>query len=421
MEAVKTTFVEVERRTPGVLYEPVEQNEKQRIAILIMHSDENYLSFPTGSEMAGRGYTVLCANVMNKEGIIFSQDDKMKSVKAAVQYLRSLPCVEKVLLMGHSGGGTLMSAYQAIAENGAKIFQGQEKIIPYSGDEDLPAADGILLLDSNWGNAAMQLFSLDPAIEDEHSGVRINEELNLFNPDNGFNPEGSTYSQEFIEKFQKAQSERNCCLVDYALNRLLMLQNGQGNYCDDEPIIIPGAAQSFFNNKLYAQDIRLMSHTREPHLLLHPDGTRTTEIIHSLRGPENPKSFTPSFWEGARFMSVKTYLTSYAVRTEKEYGYDEDHVWGIEWDSSYSCPPGNVTHIHVPMLVVGMTAGWEYLASETIYDRAASKDKTIAFIEGATHKFTPARHLEKHEGQFGDTMKTLHDYIDEWIQEKGRF
>ena len=267
----------------------------------------------------------------------------------------------------------------------------------------------------------MQLFSLDPAIEDEHSGVRINEELNLFNPDNGFNPEGSTYSQEFIEKFQKAQSERNCCLVDYALNRLLMLQNGQGNYCDDEPIIIPGAAQSFFNNKLYAQDIRLMSHTREPNLLLHPDGTRTTEIIHSLRGPENPKSFTPSFWEGARFMSVKTYPTSYAVRTEKEYGYDEDHVWGIEWDSSYSCPPGNVTHIHVPMLVVGMTAGWEYLASETIYDRAASKDKTIAFIEGATHKFTPARHLEKHEGQFGDTMKTLHDYIDEWIQEKGRF
>ena len=293
MEAVKTTFVEVERRTPGVLYEPVEQNEKQRIAILVMHSDENYLSFPTGSEMAGRGYTVLCANVMNKEGIIFSQDDKMKSVKAAVQYLRSLPYVEKVLLMGHSGGGTLMSAYQAIAENGAKIFQGQEKIIPYSGDEDLPAADGILLLDSNWGNAAMQLFSLDPAIEDEHSGVRINEELNLFNPDNGFNPEGSTYSQEFIEKFQKAQSERNCCLVDYALNRLLMLQNGQGNYCDDEPIIIPGAAQSFFNNKLYAQDIRLMSHTREPHLLLHPDGTRTTEIIHSLRGPENPESFTP--------------------------------------------------------------------------------------------------------------------------------
>ena len=161
MEAVKTTFVEVERRTPGVLYEPVEQNEKQRIAILIMHSDENYLSFPTGSEMAGRGYTVLCANVMNKEGIIFSQDDKMKSVKAAVQYLRSLPYVEKVLLMGHSGGGTLMSAYQAIAENGAKIFQGQEKIIPYSGDEDLPAADGILLLDSNWGNAVVQPGSGD--------------------------------------------------------------------------------------------------------------------------------------------------------------------------------------------------------------------------------------------------------------------
>ncbi|MGL6200295.1 MAG: alpha/beta hydrolase family protein [Lachnospiraceae bacterium] len=418
MEAIRTTFVEIAKRTPGVLYEPMMRNKNQRIAILVMHSDEDYLTFPTGSEMAGRGYTVLCANVMNKEAIVYSQTEKMQCVKLAVQYLRNLPYVEKLLLIGHSGGGTLMSAYQAIAENGAKVFQGQEKITPYSGEEGFPPADGILLLDSNWGNAAMQLFSLDPAVGDEHSGMYINEELNLFNQENGFCPEGSAYSQAFIHKFQKAQSKRNCFLIDYALNRLLMIQNGRGNYCDDEPMIIPGSAQGFFNNKLYAQDIRLMSHTREPYLLLHPDGTRTTEIVRSLRGPENPRSFTSSFWEGARFMSVKTYLTSYAVRTEKEYGYDEDHVWGIDWDSSYSCPPGNMTHVHVPLLVMGMTAGWEFLASETIYNMAASEDKTIAFVEGATHKFSPAKHLERYDGQYRDTTKTIHDFVDTWIKSK---
>ena len=69
---------------------------------------------------------------------------------------------------------------------------------------------------------------------------------------------------------------------------------------------------------------------------------------------------------------------------------------------------------------MGMTAGWEFLASETIYDMAASKDKTIAFVEGATHKFTPAHHLEKFPGEFGDTMKTIHDYLDEWLS-AGRF
>ncbi|MDO4345738.1 MAG: alpha/beta hydrolase, partial [Eubacteriales bacterium] len=182
----------------------------------------------------------------------------------------------------------------------------------------------------------------------------------------------------------------------------------------------PGSAQVFLNNKLYAQDIRLMSRTQRPYLLLHPDGSRTTEIIRSLRGPENPESLTGSFWEGARFLSVKTYLNSYAVRTSDHYGFDEDHLWGVEWDSTYNCPPGNVAHVKAPTLVMGMTAGWEFLASETIYDMSASEDKTIAFVEGATHKFTPAKHLEKYDGEFGDTMKTLHDYLDEWLS-AGRF
>ena len=409
VKIIKTTFIELARRTPGVLYEPTERHPKQRIAILVMHSDEDYLAFPTGPEMAERGYTTLCANVMSKEGMMFSLADKMKSVAAAVKYLRSLPSVEKIVLMGHSGGGTLMSAYQAIAENGPAVFQGNEMILPYPGNERLPPADGMLLLDANWGNAVMQLFSLDPAVESENSGMMIHAWLDLFDPANGFSPAGSVYPPEFIRRFQTSQSERNNGLIEDALNRYRLIQHGQGNYSDDEPLIIPGAAQGFTNNKLYAQDPRLMSHTRKPHLLLHPDGTRTTEMVRSLRGPENPESFTHSFWAGARFLSVKTYLNSYAIRTAKEYGYDEDHVWGIDWDSSYSSTPGNMVHVKVPTLVMGMTAGWEFLASETIFQMAGSEDKSIAFVEGATHRFSPAK------DQFGDTGKTLHDYVDEWL------
>ncbi len=421
MFPIKSTFFELAERAPAVLYEPSQRNEKQRIAILIMHSDEDYLAWPTGPEMAKRGYTALCANVVGKEGIIYSQPDKMQCVKLAVNYLRSLPYVEKIILMGHSGGGTLMSAYQAVAENGPVVFQGPEKIMAYPSEEELPPADGMLLMDSNWGNAAMQLLSLDPAVEAENSGMLINEELNLFNPENGFDPAGSTYPEEFIRKFQRAQSERNCRLLEYAMHSLLRIQSGRGNFSDDEPLIISGGAQGFFNNKLFAQDIRLMSHTKDAHLLLHPDGSRTTEVIHSIRGPENPESLTHSFWEGARFLSVKTYLSSYAVRTDADYGFDESGVWGIQWDSTYSCPPGNMTHVTVPTLVMGMTAGAEFLASETIYNMTASEDKTIAFVEGANHKFFPAKQMEQYEGQFGDTIKTIHDYVDEWLMENDRF
>ena len=412
---VKCSFVRVGPRVPGVLYEPAGE-EKKPVAVLVMHSDEDYLTFPTGEELAARGFTVLCANVMNKEGIIYTQIEKTKAMKMAVEYLRSVPYVKKVVLMGHSGGGTLVSSYQAVAENDPGIFQGADMIYPWPNGEELPAADGVMLLDSNWGNAVMQLFSLDPAVEDENSGMMRSADLDCFLSENGFDPKGARYSEDFVEKYQKAQGKRNSCILEYALIRLLLLEEGRANFSDDEPLLIPGGAQSFFNNKLYAQDPRLLSHTVGEYLLLHPDGKRSREVIRSLRGPENPVCYTDSYWEGARMLSVRTYLSSYAVRTEEDYGFDESRVWGIDWSSTYASPVGNMEHVHVPTLVMGMTAGWEFLASETIYEHAASKDKTIAFVKGATHKFNPAKHLESYPGEFGDTMKTLHDYVAEWLE-----
>lgn len=414
-------FVRLGNRVPGVLYRPERETPRSRIAVLVMHSDEDYLDCPTGAELARRGFPVLCANVMVKEGLFFHQNQKMEVVRAAVLYLRGLPGVERVVLMGHSGGATLMTAYQCIAENGVSVFQGPEKILPHPDCPPLPPADGLMLFDANWGNAAMQLFSLDPAVVNEQSGRSLDASLDLFEPRNGFDPNGSHFSDEFIRRFQTAQGVRNSRILTHALERLDAIRRGEGLYEDDEPLVIPGADQNFRNNKLYAQDVRLMSHTKRPHKLLHADGSVTIEIVRSLRAPENPVSLTGSLCEGARIMTVRNYLSSYAVRTQEDYGYGEDGVWGIDWESSYSCPVGNVAGIRVPLLVMGMTAGWEYLASETIFDHAASEDKDLAFVEGADHKFNPAAHLERYPGQFGDTVKLLHDYAADWLSDETRF
>ena len=415
---VRETFVRLGRRVPGVFYEPMEKGSQRLTTVLVMHSDEDYLTCPTGPELAKRGYRVLCANVPVKEGMFFSQIEKTQAVKAAVEYLRGLDRVGRIVLMGHSGGATLMTCYQAVAENGPQVFRGDEMIYPWPDETALPPADGVMLLDANWGNAAMQLFSLDPAVVDEANGMILDKDYNLFEPANGFDPNGSSFPAEFIRSFQQKQGERNNAILHYALSRLQVIDEGKGDYSDDEQLVIPGANQVFFNNKLYAQDIRLMSRTKDPHLLLRGDGSRTIEIVRSVRGPENPVSLTHSLADGGRIMTVRNYLSSYAVRTLPDYGYDDCEVRGIDWDSSYACPPGNVKHIRVPLLVMGMTAGWEYLASETIYNMAASEDKTVAFVEGATHKFETAHHCEKRPGEFGDTMRTLHDYVAEWLENK---
>lgn len=403
----------------GLLFEPIEPGEKSQIAIIVMHSDIEHIAPPAASELAKRGYRALGTAVSNRDDPL---DEKLLDVKAASDYLRQIPGVRKVITLGHSGGATLMSAYQNAAENGVEVFQGPEKLIKCSDLGKLPPADGVMLLDSNYGNGVMTLLSLDPAVTSEDSGNQLDPELDLFNPANGYNPQGSTYSDEFIRKYQQAQGARNNRLINAALERLHALESGKGKFADDEPFIIPGGAQNAFNNKLFPQDIRLLSRTRKAWPLLHADGSITTQIIPCVRRPKNDKSFTSSYRAGAIRSTVRTYLNSSAVRTTADYGYNEDSMFGVDWLSSYNCTPGNMMGVSAPTLLMGMTGGYEFLAAEIIHeDTPKIADKTIAFVEGASHGFFPARECEQYPGQFGDTVKSMFDYVDRWLGQSGRF
>ena len=137
-----------------------------------------------------------------------------------------------------------------------------------------------------------------------------------------------------------------------------------------------------------------------------------------MRGPENKTSFTRTYSEGVLLTSVRNYLSEFAIRTLPDYGYNEDSLWGVDWSSTYSTPVGNVESIKVPTLVMGMTAGWEYIASETIYEHSASSDKHLAFVEGATHIYKTMRGGEE---KYGNAMDTIFDYVDKWLSAPGRY
>jgi pimeloyl-ACP methyl ester carboxylesterase len=420
-----TEFIRIGRDIASLLYRPVKAGGNSRVAVFIMHSDSDYLTFPLAAGLAARGFTVLCQNNSHPNGgrPVVGLDRKIMDAGFGVKMLRETPGIEKVVLMGHSGGGTLLSAYQSIAENGAAVFQDEAKIVKCPDAlGGLPAADGLMLLDSNFGNAPMSLFSIDPAIVDEHDTAKIDPALDLFNPQNGFSPDGSSYGEAFIKRFLAAQSERNMRLIDGALERLHAIERGKGWFNDDEPLVIAGAANGFMNNKLYAQDIRLMSRTRKARQLVHKDGSVTVEVVRSLRKPENNKSFTADYREGALVTTVRGYLNEFAVRTGPDYGYDGDTVRGVVWESGYDTPVGNVRGIRAPMLVMGMTAGWEFAAAETIFENATScTDKTLAYVEGANHMFQTAKGCEAYPGQFGDTGETTYGYVAAWLGQPGRF
>jgi hypothetical protein len=415
---IKRTIVKLpgSRGVDGILYEPRIRGAQAKIGMVLEHSDESYYEFEPALEFPKRGFIVYALQC-DASGEHF--DKKLKKLGKAVDFVKSIPGIEKVILIGHSGGATLMSAYQNIAENGCKTFQGEEKIIRLD-DMELTPADGVMFLDSNYGNGAMTLLSLDPAILDESTGKKRDASLDLFNPENGYEEGNCHYSEEFKQRFWKGQADRMNRLIDYAQERVSAIEKGEGLFVDDEPMTIPGATQFAPNNKLFPQVPSYLSHTKREWPLIHKDGSVTTQIVPCVRKARGGRNTSGIYDFSCLQTTVKSFLKNSAVRVNAaDFHYDESDIYGIDWNSSYTCTVGNVEGISVPILALGMTGSYEYLAAEFIFEHAKKcSDISIGFVEGASHNFVPETSTEDVPGQWGDTVKSTFDYAAGWLNEK---
>lgn len=410
---ISQSLVVMDMEQMAMEYAPTEPGKRSGTAVVIMHCDQNYMGIRMGPALAKRGYHVLaCGSIQSGE-----IERKFSLLNRYVKYLRSNPKIQKIVLMGHSGGATLMTAYQAIAENGVQIYQGKEMVYQCPLKEKLEPADGIMLLDANYGNGVMTLLSLDPAVLEEGNGLKLDPAYDLFDPLNGYDPNGVNYTRVFRKRFHAAQRDRNDRLIAMAQERLKKILAGEGNYVDDEPFFITAGNQPKPNNRFLPEDTQLLSHTKGEYDLLHGDGRVTHGQIRCVRTQEIDRSFSATYGVGVNKNTVKGFLSSQAIRTTAEFEVLEDGIAGIEWKSSYASPIGNIEEIHVPGLMMGMTGSYEYLAAEMIYQHAVRmEDKTIAFVHGADHNFAPNRQAETFPGEFGDTENTLYDYVADWME-----
>jgi hypothetical protein len=410
-----TEYVPLRAQTYGLLYTPTTMGPNASVGLISMHPNGSRLTSLACIEFAKRGFRALC---IAGQYVNSSREDMIwerlpLDVKPAVAYLRQLPGLESVLLLGGSGGGPLMSFYQNVAENGVKACQVPGRIGQCTDElADLPAADGVILRDPHFGYGSILLSMLDPSVVDEASPADINRSLDMFDPNNGYDPEGATYSEDFKRRYFRAQADRMDRLTQMALERLEKIEKGEGDYPDDEPFVI-GRVQA----RIWQTDLSLVSRTKRAHPVVKPDGSVKVEIAHSVRvpglSPERNEIFS-----GAQVNSVKAFLSTHAIRTTSEYFITEDDIVGIDWNSSNTATPANLEGVHVPILIMGMTGYYWMVATEIFYDHAASRDKTLIFIEGAEHGVTPCRACESTPGEFGDTVKNAFDYAADWIGDR---
>lgn len=394
----------------GGLYRPAFNSTNSRIAVYVMHAESDYMTFSACRELPRRGFVTFCANnAADKSGVMSSIyfEDELVQADLGMQYLRNLTDIDKVVLFGHSGGGGLMAAFQDVAENGVSACQGPEKLYNCTGAvANLHLADGIMLLDANYGLGAMPFLSLNPALEGV-TGTRVNDTLNLFNPANGFvSGNSSHYTAEFKCAYQHGVVARNNYIIKYAQERLAAIEANNSGFSDDEPLYITDSAYGVMNNKFFAQDTRYLAHTSQAWPLLHKDGTTTTRIVKSVRVPVNFEDYSKQYIQAALKTTVRRYLSTFAIRATEDFEILPTGFRGIDFASSQFSPSESIKGVTVPLLNMGMTGHWEYLNAEKIHLNAGSKDTAIVFVEGAEHKIGTCKACESYPGQYGNTMKT---------------
>lgn len=392
------------------------------VATLAMHRDSNYMSHISTRELPRRGIVAMGMNprCANAEAKCTPWENNMLDVKQGVEYLRSLPGIDTVILIGHSGGGPTMAFYQATAENGIAMCQQPRKLSRCSDDlAGLPPADGVILWDAHLGNGINAVRSLnaavtnDEAILDHNAKPELDPSLDPFSPANGYNPDGeSHYSEAFKQRYFEAQSARMNKLIDIAQARMQKIGNGTYLHPDDGPFVVPLADQA----RLMRMDLSIHHSTEKPRKLLKNDGTiEDCCKVVSVRPVSTNPHLNKTFWLGDLFLSLRSFLSVRAIRSSNS-------MYDIDYCSSNNSTVCNVREISVPLLVTAMSGHYFVRNSEIIYENAGSRDKDFIIIEGAVHGGTPCRDCmpdgKPYDGRYDNAVKNDFDYLANWINKR---
>jgi pimeloyl-ACP methyl ester carboxylesterase len=200
----------------GIYHRPA--GARPRTAFIATHYNVDFSEHYMASYLAERGYGFLGWNTRFRGAeAYFLLDHALAEIGEGVRWLREQAGVERIVLLGNSGGGSLMAAYQSQAV--------EPNVLPVAGMrpvpaiEDLPQGDLFVALAAHSGRPEVLTNWLDPSVTDESDPLSADPGLDPFNPENG-----PPYSAEFQARYRAAQVARNERITDWTLEQLAALK-----------------------------------------------------------------------------------------------------------------------------------------------------------------------------------------------------
>jgi pimeloyl-ACP methyl ester carboxylesterase len=154
--------------------------------------------------LAARGHGFLGWNTRYRGNEpYFLLEHALVDIGTGVRWLRETAGVGTVVLLGNSGGGSLMAAYQAQA-TAPHIRAAAPGLRLPDAVLDLPAGDLYVSLNAHPGRPEVLTAWLDPSVVDETDPLSVDPELDMFDPRHG-----PPFATDFVERYRLAQRARN--------------------------------------------------------------------------------------------------------------------------------------------------------------------------------------------------------------------
>jgi len=346
--------------TQGLYYHL--RGERPSTAFIATHYNVDFSEHYMAELMATRGYGFLGWNTRFRGAeSYFTLENALIDIGVGVRWLREEAGVENVVLLGNSGGGSLMAAYQSQAT--------EPNLTPLLGVPvpeaalALPPCDYYVSTNAHPGRPEVLTNWFDPSITDERDPMSVDPELDMYNPDNG-----PPYSAEFMARYRAGQVARNHRLTAWALEEL-------------ERVRAKGGFDRMFNLYRAWADPRYLDGSLDPN---------DREVGVCYLG--SPKFFNYSPFGIGSSNTIRTWLS----------------MWSLEYSQCRGIP--HLERVRVPSLVVQSMAdaGVFPVDAHIIHDNLAAADKTLEFIAGDHYLQTP-----------DDARDVVADRVAGWLQARG--
>ena len=201
----------------GIYHTPA--GRRPTTAFIATHYNVDFSEHYLGEHLAARGYGFLGWNTRFRGAEAhFLLDHALAEIGVGVRWLREHG-VERIVLLGNSGGGSLMGAYhsQSVEPN---IRPGRGRTV-VDAALDLPPADLFVFVAAHTGRPEVLTDWMDPSITDESDITSVDPALDPFNPEHG-----PPYAPEFVERYRAAQRARNDRITAWCRAELDRLEAG---------------------------------------------------------------------------------------------------------------------------------------------------------------------------------------------------